>query len=173
MRGAGRITVGRVLVGVGVVALNLALLRAGLRGNETAEGIRLPWAISSTLLMMNLLGYGCWRTSQKESKSRRFWVGFVVAGAAAVLGVVAFFLAARLEWIVALDQTISDALMNITAFEWLVDHQDQLLAASVGAWALGVGLVSAGFGLPMVVIAVCGGKVSELLGARSLNQARG
>ncbi len=85
--------------------------------------------------------------------------GLYGGGGAAVSGVAGFFLGARLEWVNAVDEVGGDALSMIPALKWLVEHEDQSPAASLGAWVLGVGVVSAAVGLPMVLVAVCGGTV--------------
>ena len=153
------------LLAIALAALNLGILRTTFspaQWTSNAEGLRPLYAVSSTLLMVNLLIYASWRrfNNTHDPARQRFWTAFLLGGSVATALTAAFFLFARLDHVVNLTQAIANALQKLPGYTQLMRHpQDSPLIGAMLILIDGATL-SAIFTTPQLLIALLSARLA-------------
>lgn len=135
-----RFTISRCMAATAVLGLNVGLVRAYLIAEKSGD----VDLFNYSFLFLFALQLGLWRYLGTEGRRRRFWLGFVVSGLAANLGLLGLLSDIDLNnWYTGTLSDLSyfclprrvDVILSTTHWDWflaIIFFLPELLAAALG-----------------------------------------
>ena len=144
-----------------ILAANFAAVRWSFSGTAVgAEMIRRPRAVYSSIVMVNLLAYACYRLIAKQESNPRFWTGFLTMGTFTVATCVIFFALARLDHVVTLAQALDQLFLLIPGSRWLLTNSSRLTGGQIMLSTAGAITMSLICAIPQLLLATLAGRIA-------------